>query len=273
MGDAAKDGKAPARHQRGMGAASLEVTARGLARLHQAAPLRILFPAPDPGQPLEAVLVNVAGGLAGGDVLEARVTLREGARALVTTPAAEKVYRSLGEDSRITLRIKVAEGAALEYLPQEAILFDEARLRRSMDAQVAAGGTLLAAESVVLGRIARGEAWRSGALHDSWRLRQGGRLVWADALALEAARRDAPFGLDGADSLGTILLLAEDAARHRELARELTQGAASLVRPGLLLLRFLGTAGGVRGAMATAIMEMRAAALGRPRSLPRLWTC
>ncbi|MDB5379006.1 MAG: hypothetical protein JWR00_3452 [Rubritepida sp.] len=260
-------------HQRGNGAASLEVAAQGLARLHQAAPLRVLFPTPDPGQPLEAVLVNVAGGLAGGDALEARIALREGAKALVTTPAAEKIYRSLGEDSRIGVRIEVAEGAVLEYLPQEAILFDSARLRRRMDAQVAPGGTLLAAESVVLGRIARGETWKSGALHDSWRLHQGGRLLWADALALDAARRDTPFGLDGADSLGMILLLAEGAARHRDLARELTQGAASLVRPGLLLLRFLGTAGGVRGAMATAIVEMRSAALGRPRSLPRLWTC
>jgi urease accessory protein len=263
----------PIRHQRAVGAASLEVAAQGLARLLQAAPLRVLFPTPDPGQPLEAVLVNVAGGLAGGDALEARIALREGAKALMTTPAAEKIYRSLGEDSRIGVRIEVAEGAVLEYLPQEAILFDSARLRRRMDAQVAPGGTLLAAESVVLGRIARGETWKSGALHDSWRLRQGGRLLWADALALDAARRDTPFGLDGADSLGMILLLAEDAARHRELARELAQGAASLVRPGLLLLRFLGTAGGVRGAMAAAIVEMRSAALGRPRSLPRLWTC
>lgn len=261
------------RHQRAIGAASLEVAAHGLARLHQAAPLRVLFPTPDPGQPLEAVLVNVAGGLAGGDALEARVALREGATVLATTPAAEKIYRSLGDESRIATRLEVGEGAVLEYLPQEAILFEGARLRRTMEAEVSPGGTLLAAESVVLGRIARGEAWRSGALFDSWRLRQGGRLIWADALALEATQRDAPFGLDGADSLGMILLGAENAAHHRELARELTQGSASLVRPGLLLLRFLGTAGGVRVAMATAIREMRAAAMGRPKSLPRLWTC
>jgi len=261
------------RHQRAIGAASLEVAAQGLARLHQAAPLRVLFPTPDPGQPLEAVLVNVAGGLAGGDALEARVTLRDGAQALVTTPAAEKIYRSLGEAARIATRLEIGEGAALEYLPQEAILFEGGQLARRMEVELAPDGTLLAAESVVLGRIARGEVWSRGWLRDSWRLRQAGRLVWADALALDAARRDVPFGLDGAESLGMLLLADRDAARHRELARELTEGAASLVRPGLLLLRFLGTAGGVRGAMATAIMEMRAAALNRPKSLPRLWTC
>lgn len=260
-------------HQRAVGSASLEVAAHGLARLHQAAPLRLLFPTPDPGQPLEAVLVNVAGGLAGGDALEARITLREGAHALVMTPSAEKVYRSLGDVSRISTRIEVAAGAVLEFLPQEAILFDQARLDRRMEARVAPGGTLLVAESLVLGRIARGEVWLNGTLRDAWRLHQGDRLIWADTLALEAASRDAPFGLDGADSLGMILLLAEDAARHRELARELTQGAASLVRPGLLLLRFLGTAGGVRAAMARAIVAMRSNALNRPATLPRLWTC
>ena len=261
------------RHQRAIGAASLEVARHGLARLAQAAPLRVLFPTPEPGAPLEAAFVNVAGGLAGGDALEARVTLREGAAALVTTPAAEKIYRSLGDTSRITTHLDVAEGAVLEHLPQEAILFEGARLERRMTAHVAPGGTLLAAESVVLGRIARGEVWRTGRLFDSWRLHQGGRLLWADAMALEAGGREAPFGLDGADSLGMLLLLAEDAARHRERARELTQGAASLVRPGMLLLRFLGTAGDVRLSLAEAIKALRSAALGRPAVLPRLWTC
>ncbi len=261
------------RHQRAIGAASLEVAAHGLVRLNQASPLRILFPSPEPGAALEAAFVNVAGGLAGGDSIEAGITLRAGARAQVTTPAAEKIYRSLGDTSRIVTRIEVAEGAVLEFLPQEAILFDGAQLTRRMEARVAPGGALLAAEAVVLGRIARGEVWRRGALHDAWRLHQGGRLIWADALRLDAAARDAPFGLDGADSLGMILLLAEDAAAHRELARELTGGAASLVRPGLLLLRFLGSAGAVRGAMAAAIPALRAAALGLPPVLPRLWTC
>ena len=71
------------RHQRAIGAASLEVAPHGLVRLSQAAPLRILFPTPEPGAPLEAVLVNVAGGLAGGDALDARITLREGAQTVL----------------------------------------------------------------------------------------------------------------------------------------------------------------------------------------------
>ena len=251
----------------------LEISAHGLARLSQTAPLRVLFPAPEPGAALEAVLANVAGGLAGGDALDACMRLRAGAAALVTTPAAEKVYRSLGDVARITTSIEVAAGAVLEYLPQAAILFDGALLERRMSAHVEPGGTLLAAESVVLGRIASNETWQHGRLFDAWRLHHGERLIWADALRLEAAARGAAFGLDGADSLGMLVLLAEDAARHRELARELAQGSASLIRPKLLLLRFIGSARGVRESLAGAITALRAAALGRAPVLPRLWTC
>ena len=92
------------RHQRAIGAASLEIAAHGLVRLNQASPLRILFPTPEPGAALEAAFVNVAGGLAGGDSIRAGITLRPGARAQVTTPAAEKIYRSLGDASRIATR-------------------------------------------------------------------------------------------------------------------------------------------------------------------------
>lgn len=262
-----------ARHQRAEGAARLEIGPAGIARLYQKAPLRLLFPTPEANEPLQAALVNTAGGLAGGDVLSARVALAPGAAALVTTPAAEKVYGSLGPTSVITTRLEVGAGAALEYLPQEAILFDGARLDRRTEAHVAPGGVLLAVESLVLGRIARGEAWRAGAVREGWRLHLDGRLAWADALALDAAARDAPYALDGAEAVGLMLLAAPDAARHRALARALTDGQASLPRPGLLLLRFLGTARAVRAGITAAIPAMRAAALGRPAILPRLWTC
>jgi len=262
-----------ARHQRAEGQAGLEVGPGGILRLQQKAPLRLLFPTPEPGEPLQAALVNTAGGLAGGDVVTARIALTPGAAALVTTPAAEKLYGSLGPVARLRTRLEVGEGAALEYLPQEAILFDGARLDRRTDAQVAPGGALLACESLVLGRIARGEAWRRGAAREGWRLHLDGRLAWADALALDAAARDAPHALDGAEALGLMLLAHEHAARHRDLARDLTGGQASLLRPGLLLLRFLGTAVAVRGGIMAAIPALRAAALGRPATLPRLWTC
>jgi urease accessory protein len=261
------------RHQRAEGAALLHATPGGIARLHQKAPLRFLFPAPEPDEPLQAALVNTAGGLAGGDEVGATVTLAPGAAALVTTPAAEKIYRSLGPAVRVTNRIEVAEGAMLEWVPQETILFDGAVLERRTHARVAPGGVLLAAEALVLGRIASGETWRVGRVLDSWRLHLGERLAWAEGFGCEATARDAPFGLDGAQSLGLVLLAIEEAGRHRELGRELTNGAATLLRPNLLLLRFLGDAQSVRSGIAAALPALRAAALNRPARLPRLWTC
>ena len=191
-------------HQRARGRAALTFAAgpagMGLRELDQSAPLRLLFPDPDPGEPSIAALVNVAGGLTGGDSAAFALTLLPGGRLTLTTPAAEKVYRSLGPQTEIAVRIDLAEGSVCEWLPQETILFNGARLRRAIDIALAPDARLLAAEMLVLGRAARGEVFTQGDVRDAWRLRRGGRLVWADTLRLDdpAESRVARFGLDGA---------------------------------------------------------------------------
>jgi urease accessory protein len=244
-----------------------------LRHLYQAAPSRVLFPDPDPGEPAQGAFVNVAGGLAGGDRIELSLGLEEGARFTATTPAAEKVYRSLGPATEVASRIEVADGAACEWLPQETILFDGARLRRRLHIHLSEGARLLAAEMLVLGRAAHGERFARGALLDAWRVRRGGRLVWADSLRLDdpAAAGAGRFLLDGANAVATLLLAAPDAAAHRDRAREMSGGGASLVAPGLLLVRWMGGAGAVRAAICGALPVLRAEALGHPARLPRLW--
>jgi urease accessory protein len=268
------------RHQRAHGTAELSFlrTPRGtvLRHLFHAAPLRVLFPTPEPDDLPVAALVNVGGGLAGGDSLDVRVMLGDGALAGVTTPAAEKVYRALAEDTRIATRLEVGAGATLEWLPQETILFQGARLDRRMEAALAPGARLLAAEMLVFGRVARGERLTQGALFDRWRIRRDGRLLWADATALSGdieAALDAPFGFAGAEAAALLLLASgeDDALLGRNLLRD-AGFDATLARPGLLLARFLGPAAGVRDAMARAIPLLRAGVLGLPARLPRLWT-
>lgn len=267
---------APA-HQRADGRAELVLAAApGGARLRHlfhAAPLRLLFPATDPGDPTLGALVNVAGGLAGGDALAMRLALLDGARFTATTPAAEKVYRSLGADTRIATDITVGEAACCEWLPQETILFAGARLARRLDITLAPGARLLAAEMLVLGRAARGETFTAGALADRWRIRRDERLVWTDALRLAdpAEALGARFALGAAGALATLLLATPDAAAHRAQARELSGGGASLVAPGILLARWAGEAGAVRTALGAAIAALREAAFGHPPRLPRLW--
>ncbi|NKC30068.1 urease accessory protein UreD [Falsiroseomonas selenitidurans] len=270
-----RDAPAAPQHQRARGRAELGLVAAPdgarIAHLFNAAPLRLLFPDADPAEPKQAAFVNVAGGLAGGDSLEAAVTLGAGARCTLTTPAAEKIYRSLGPETRIATSLSLAADSVCEWLPQETILFDGARLARRLDITLAPGARLLAAEMLVLGRAARGEAFTRGALHDGWRIRREGRLLWADALRLDPAASAQRFGLGGAGALATLLLAAPDAAAHRDLARDVAAGGAGLVAPGLLLARWLGEAGVVRAGLAAAIMALRAAALGLPPTLPRLW--
>lgn len=264
-------------HQRADGRAELVLAAApGGARLRHlfhAAPLRLLFPATDPGDPTLGAFVNVAGGLAGGDALATRLTLLDGARFTATTPAAEKIYRSLGAETRIASDLTVGEHACCEWLPQETILFDGARLCRRLDIALAADARLLAAEMLVLGRAARGEKLTGGTLADRWQLRRDGRLIWADALRLAdpAAALGARFALGGAGAVATLLLAAPDAAAHRAQARELSDGGASMVAPGLLVARWVGEAGTVRAALGAAIAALREAAFGHPPRLPRLW--
>ncbi|WP_372621154.1 urease accessory protein UreD [Falsiroseomonas sp.] len=272
-----RDAPQPIAHQRARGRAELVLAAAPegarLRHLFQAAPLRWLFPEVDPGDPKLGALVNVAGGLAGGDALEVALALEPGARFTATTPAAEKIYRSLGEETRIACSLQVGEDACCEWLPQETIIFDGCRLARRIDIALAPGAGLLAAETLVLGRAAHGESLRHGSLRDRWRVSREGRLLWADALRLDdpAAARAAPFALGGAGALATLLLAGSAAARCRDQARDLAAGGASLVAPDLLVARWVGEAGLVRDALGAAIAVLREAAFGHPPRLPRLW--
>src|SRR5690349_9793316 len=245
----------PAIHQRGDGAAIVGFAGgpRGttLARLYQRAPCRVLFPA-GPGDP-EAVVVTISGGLAGGDRIALELAAGAGASACVSTQSMEKIYRALDAPCDVEVAARVEAGATLAWLPQETILFDGARLRRRTAVDVAAGGRFLGCEGVVLGRRARGERFTHGLLHEAWRIRRDGRLVWADALRLDgdvAATVAAPSGF--AD--------AED---------ERLRGGASLVN-GVLLARLLGSAVAVRAVLVRLLTALRAA-LGGPAAMPRVW--
>ena len=135
-----------------------------LGDLYQRDPCRVLFPQSEPGEPPQAVLVTTSGGVTGGDSLKMAIEVGPGATAVATTQAAEKIYRAAkgGGHCAIDVAVRVAEGAALEWLPQETIVFQGARLKRRTVAEVEPGGSLLACEMVVLGRAASGERFYLG---------------------------------------------------------------------------------------------------------------
>lgn len=157
------------------------------ASLREEGALRVRFPNAVAGE-AEAVIINTAGGVAGGDAFALGVTLAPDARLTVTTAAAEKVYRALDAPA-VDVRLKVGAGARLSWLPQETILFDRARLARRFEVDLDAGASLVMAEALVFGRSAHGETVEAGALTDRWRIRCGGRLALAETVRLKARSR------------------------------------------------------------------------------------
>ena len=223
-----------------------------------------------------AVLINTAGGIAEGDRLDQQVTWGEGTTATVTTQAAEKIYRALAAGSAISTRLTVSHGAKAEWLPQETILFDAARLRR--DAQIVLEGdvTFLGLEAVVLGRTAMGETVRRGALRDRMRIWRNGRLIYADTLALDGdvaalMQRSAIGG--GAKAMAVIVHASAGATALLRPVCEALQTAAGLTAAstwnGLLAVRLLAPDGEtLRHDIALTLAALRE---GRP--LPRVWRC
>ncbi len=268
--------------QRGDGAVEIAFTRRGpatvLSRLYQRTPARALFPHPEPNDAKLAVLLTTSGGLAGGDKLAFSIAAEAGAAATVATAAAEKIYRSLGPDCMVEIALDAGEGAWLEWLPQETILFDGARLRRSVMARVASSARLLAAEMQVFGRIARGERFTCGLLHESWRVGRGGNLAWVDATRLDGdieSLIERAAGFAGAQAFATAVYVGADAERHLALARALTselscRAGATLVN-GILLARFIGAAEAVRAGLWHYVGGLRHAAAGLPAKPPRVW--
>jgi urease accessory protein len=255
-----------------------------LSHLYQHGALRVMFPRPEPGEPPVAVLVTTSGGLVAGDRLTVTIDLAANTRAHVTASAAEKIYRSTGATTEIGQCLSVGERAWLEYVPPETILFDGARLRRRTALDLTAGAGFLGGGILVFGRRARGETFGRGFLHETWEVSRGGRLVWGDALHLDgdiAAIMADPACFAGAAACATLVLVPQagdprsfvDAARavqRQSSAPGLRAGVTAV--NGIVVARWLGPDAAVlRRTYADLACHLRAAAMGLPARLPRLW--
>jgi urease accessory protein len=249
--------------------ASAGVTRR--SRLREEGPLRVRCPGPASAE-LEAVIVNTAGGVAGGDRFTLGVTVEPQARLVVTTAAAEKVYRTLAPEARIDVKLNVAAGGALAWLPQETILFDRARLQRSIDVDLAEDARLVLAEAIVFGRSGMGEAVHDSSLFDRWRLRRSGRLIHAEALRLDgavASKLAQPAIANGGIAVATVLAVPGDegtAAGVRALGDRFRGEVGVSAWNGLAAVRLCAADG---EALRHDLIAVLAAVRGAP--LPRLW--
>ena len=215
-------------------------------------PLMVQKPLYPEGGICHAVVLHPPAGIAGGDVLDIDIGIEADAHAVLATPGATKWYKSLGRDACQRVRIAVAPGARLDWLPQENIVFDDARARISTVLEVAPGGSAIGWDAVVLGRQASGEQWARGALWLDTRIGAGGRALWIEQAQIDAASplRHAVPGLDGLNVLGTLWAvgagatqeLAETLAERLPYTLALRAGVTCLAANGqsMLLLRVLG---------------------------------
>jgi urease accessory protein len=241
------------------------------ARLFETGGLRWRFPRSS--SPCEAAMVNTGGGVAGGDSYSVSLTLGEGAEVELTTPSAERIYRSDGPAATITTRLALAPGARLFWLPQETLMFEGARLERRLELDTSDEAAFIVAETLVFGRLAMGESRIDAGLKDSWRVRRDGRLVFADETRLEHAgatlERKAVGA--GARALSTIVASAPDVEARLPDLRAALDAAGSDIESGasafdrLIVVRLLGPSSDrLRAALIASIV-----ALGGRK--PRLW--
>lgn len=246
-----------------------------LARLYQDGAAKIRLPR-EPGDGLQAVLINTAGGLTGGDRLFWEIEVGAGGALTATTQACERAYRSGGGHAAVGTRIVARGDASLSWLPQETILYDRSALHRSLEIDLAAGARALVLEPLILGRGSHGETVHLGHFRDRWRVRVDGRLVHAEEFALGPAisrqMERKVFG-GGARAFATILLIDDDAEQALAPLREVLgpDGAASFWRAGRtgkLLARLVAEDGyALRRRLIPALKLLNGQA-----PLPKLWS-
>ncbi|MGE4221143.1 MAG: urease accessory protein UreD [Alphaproteobacteria bacterium] len=245
-----------------------------LSHLYQAGAGKARFPRVEPGLPPEAVLINTAGGLTGGDRLTVDVAIESDAMATVTTQACERIYRSAGNEARVETCLSVGQNATLHWLPQETILFDRSQLRRHLDIDLRPQSRLLAIVGIVFGRRAMGESVREAAFRDSWRVRRDGKLIFADGARFSGgvgAMLSRPALLGGNGAYATLLMVDPDVGQRLGMLRSSLPetGVGASVWDGMLVARIVAETGqALRRLLVAALTCLRD---GAP--LPRVWNC
>ena len=252
-----------------------------LFHLYQSDPIRVLFPDVSSEEIKQGIIVITSGGLVGGDKISLALKYGEKTSAMIMAQAAEKVYGSSEAICLMEVDLEANTHAWAEYLPQETILFDNARLNRTTRIRAAADSQVLAGEIVVFGRKGSGETFSSGYLRDSWEVWRDNKLVWIDALLLEKNIPQVfnhPACLKNINGAATIVFISDNVGTYLEYARNLIKDPEENIRVsvsvtnGVLIARFMGEDPlNLRNAFGNFWQNFRHQVASLPNSLPRLW--
>jgi urease accessory protein len=254
-----------------------------LARRRHVGPLGVQRPCyPEGSGTCHVHVLHPPGGLVAGDSLELDVTLDPGARALLTTPAATKLYRSVDNQrgAEQQQRFRIGAGARLEWLPQETIAYAGARVRLATRVELEPGAELVAMEILCLGRPANAERFERGRIAqriEVWR--DGAPLLLERALYQGGGRAlDARFGLGGLPVVGALVCIgpARSEPVHEELRATLAEhapGEAAVTElASALVCRYRGgSVERAQRALRGAWTVLRRGCFAQPAVAPRIW--
>jgi len=247
-----------------------------LVRREHRGPLRVqkaLYP--EGPRSCHVILVHPPGGVAGGDRL--RIGMEQGAatHVLATTPGAAKWYRANGRQASQTVHLQVAAGAALEWLPQETIFYDDADVRLAHEVDLAEGASYLGMEILCFGRRASGERFARGRVAQRTRIRSGGRTIWWEQGRIEAGDiMHSPLGLAGHAVCATLIAVGKPVppAVQAELRARDPELALSQVRQVFVARRFDMEAEAARAGLLRVWQRLRPLLLDMPALTPRIWS-
>ena len=224
-------------------------------------------------------ILHPHGGVAAGDRLDISIALNSGAHGVLTTPAANKFYRSSGADADLCQRMTVASDASLEWFPQEGILFDGARVRSRTIVDLEEGARFIGWEILCLGRPAVKEFFTRGKCLQSFEIRLSGQLIWRERICLEGGDPllMAPWGMAGHSVTGTLACVTE----VHGLVQDIRESTNEMVGDdffgvtylrNVLVCRYLGdSAERARSFFLKAWEILRPKVLGRRVCIPRIW--
>lgn len=222
-------------------------------------------------------ILHPPGGVAGGDQLTIEVDAEAGAHALITTPASNKFYRAQHDASTVRQTVNVTEGATVEWLPQDAIMFSGCRVDTRTRIVLAPQARFIGWEIICLGRPASGEAFDQGYCHQRFELWRDARMLYIENARLEGGGEilQAKWGMAGYTVSG-VMLISNANASMLELARNFDEDApcltASTLKGELLVVRALGRQGiEVREYFTRVWSAIRPGLLDRDACIPRVW--
>jgi len=210
-----------------------------LSQRSQMGPLTVQRPFYPEGEVCHVYLLHPPGGVVAGDQLSIDINVDKKAQALITTPGATKFYRSTGEQAFQSVSLKVSEGATLEWLPQETIVFEGANIISNVKVELANNARFIGWEILVLGRPAAGESFTQGQAQLQWQIFREGEPLLLEKMRLDSEAFLARWGLNGCSSCGTFFANGATAS-NLEAVRKLiadTPGRGVTLIDDLLICR------------------------------------